>query len=145
MRNPLLITIHTLLVACLQVARADAASGSAPADEYFGPYKQSVLEIRNRLNDYDRRDDGSMLEASVPPYLDHLETAMLDWQRKYPQDPWLPGMFAHLVREYWRAGQVSSAQGLAALALMRSAYPDAEETTQTAALVFGSSQASSIR
>ncbi len=144
MRKTLLI-LSTLLVACLQAARADVTANSAPADEYFGPYKQSVLEIRNRLNDYDRRDDGSMLDPSVPPYLDHLQTAMVEWQRKYPQDPWLPGMFAHLVREYWRAGQVSSVHGLAALALLRSAYPDAQETSQTVSLVFGSSSVSSFK
>lgn len=144
MRKTLLI-LSTLLVACLQAARADVTANSAPADEYFGPYKQSVLEIRNRLNDYDRRDDGSMLDPSVPPYLDHLQAAMVEWQRKYPQDPWLPGMFAHLVREYWRAGQVSSAHGLAALTLLRSAYPDAEETSQAVSLVFGSSSVASFK
>lgn len=144
MRKTLLI-LSILLVAGLQAARADVAPNSAPADEYFGPYKQSVLEIRNRLNDYDRHDDGSMLDPSVPPYLDHLQTAMLEWQRKYPQDPWLPGMFAHLVREYWRAGQISSPHGLAALTLLRSAYPDAQETGETVSLVFGSSPVASFK
>jgi hypothetical protein len=42
------------------------------------------------------------------------------------------------MREYWRAGQVSSEHGMAALAFMRAAYPDATETTATVALIYGS-------
>jgi hypothetical protein len=136
-----LITLTILLVACLQVARADVNPNAAPADEYFGPYKQSILEICNRLNDYDIRDDGAMLDPSVPSYLDHLQLAILDWRSKYPRDPWLPKVFAHLIREYWRAGQASSDHGMAALATMRSTYPDAPETAATVSLVYGSNAA----
>ena len=42
------------------------------------------------------------------------------------------------MREYWRAGEVSSEHGMAALAFMRAAYPDASETTATVALIYGS-------
>jgi len=140
-----LSTLTILFVACLHVARADVTTAAppayvnteaAPADEYFGPYRQSVLEIRNRLNDYDMRDDSAMLDPSVPQYLDHLSVAILDWQRKYPRDPWLPRTFGHLLREYWRAGQVSSPGGLAALAAMRASYPDDAETVATVSLIF---------
>jgi len=135
MRKVLTI-LTTLLVVSLQAARADVNSNSAPADEYFGPYRQSVLEIRNRLNDCDVRDDQSMLDPDVPVYLDHLQLAMRDWQHRYPRDPWLPVMLGHLVREYWRAGQLSSERGMAALALMQSAYPDSAETAATVSLVY---------
>jgi hypothetical protein len=133
-----IVALTILFVACLQVARADVNTSAAPADEYFGPYNQSVLEIRNRLNDYDQCNMSTMLDPSVPAYLDHLQSAIVDWQRKYPRDPWLPRTFAHLVREYWRAGQASSPHGMAALAYMRAAYPDAAETAATVALVYGS-------
>jgi hypothetical protein len=136
-----LLAVTIALVICLQLARADAGpSAAAPADEYFGPYQQSVLEIRNRLNDYDRLDPRGMLDPSVAGYLDHLQLAIRDWQHKYPRDPWLPGTFAHLIREYWRAGQVSSETGAAAVAFMRAAYPDAAETAETVSLVYGSNQ-----
>jgi len=134
-----------LFVACLHVARADVTPASAPAyvnvaaapaDEYFGPYHQSILEIRNRLNDYDLRDDSAMLDPTVTQYLDQLSSAIRDWQHKYPTDPWLPRTFAHLLREYWRAGQVSSPGGLAALAAMRASYPDDAETVATVSLIF---------
>jgi hypothetical protein len=125
-------------VASLQVARADVNPNAAPADEYFGPYQQSVLEIRNRLNDYDQLAGHTMLDPSVGGYLDHLQLAIRDWQHKYPRDPWLPPILAHLMREYWRAGQASSPTGVAALAFMRSTYPDSAYTTQTVSLVYGS-------
>ena len=108
------LMLSLLFVASITVARADITN-SAPADEYFGPSKQSVLEIRNRLNDYDQRDPGAMLDPEVTSSLDHLQAAILDWQHQYPRDPWLPAMFSHLMREYWRAGQASSENGMAAL------------------------------
>ncbi len=66
-----LLTLAILLLVTSQVARADVSSSPAPADEYFGPYKQSVIEIRNRLNDYDALDPRAMLDPSVGGYLDH--------------------------------------------------------------------------
>lgn len=140
MRKVLLV-VSILLGACLQAARADANPNAAPADEYFGPAKQSVLEIRNRLNDFDKRDARSMLDPDVATYLDHLQLAIRDWQRQYPRDPWLPYELAHLVREYWRAGQVSGEQGTNALADLRSSYPDWPITNETVAMVYGSNHA----
>jgi hypothetical protein len=133
-----LLALSVLLVASIQIARAEVHSDAAPADAYFGPYRQSVLEIRNRLSEYDTREDPAMLDPSVPIYLNHLQIAIVDWEHKYPRDPWLPGTFAHLIREYCRAGQASSADDLAALAVMRSAYPNAVETAASVLLVYGS-------
>jgi len=133
-----LLAVAILFVASVQAARADVNPNAAPADEYFGPYQQSILEIRNRLDYYDRGDASAMLDPSVPTSLDHLQLAIRDWQAKYPHDPWLAQMLAHLVREYWRAGQSSSQQGMAALADLRSSYPDAPVTASTVALIYGS-------
>ncbi len=136
-----LLTLAILLMVSSQVARADVSSSPAPADEYFGPYKQSVIEIRNRLSDYDALDPRAMLDPSVGGYLDHLQVAVRDWQQKYPRDPWLPRIWAHLIREYWRAGQSSSRPGMAALSTMRTTFPDAPETSATISLVYGSNRA----
>jgi hypothetical protein len=136
-----LLTLAILLLVTSQVARADVSSGPAPADEYFGPYKQSVIEIRNRLNDYDALDPRAMLDPSVGGYLDHVQVAVRDWQQKYPRDPWLPRIWAHLIREYWRAGQCSSRPGMAALSMMRTTFPDSPETSATISLVYGSNRA----
>ncbi len=140
MRKVLLV-VTVLLVACIQAARADVNANAAPADEYFGPSQQSVLEIRNRLSDFDQRGERAMLDPSVSASLDHLQLAIRDWQQKYPSDPWLPSALAHLVREYWRAGQASSQPGMAALADLRTAYPNAPETGETVALIYGSNGA----
>lgn len=78
-----------------------ALSRMAPADEYFGRMKESILEIRNRLDDLDRLADdevsGRMRE------LDDLRDAIHDWQHKYPRDPWLPRMIERLQHDYQRA------------------------------------------
>jgi hypothetical protein len=134
-----LVTLCMLFVVCSQAARAETTSNAAPADEYFGPAQQSVLEIRNRLDNYDARDAQAMLDPGVAPSLNHLQIAILDWQHKYPRDPWLPRMLSHLMREYWRAGQASSDQGLIVLSLMRSSYSDSPWTTATIAMIFASS------
>ena len=62
----------------------------APADEYFGRQKMSILEVGNRLRDMSR-----CLRSPSPNTRDILHTAqmtedaMRDWARKYPSDPWL--------------------------------------------------------
>jgi len=114
-----------------------ASSRSAPADEYFGPHHHSILEIRNRLRDLDRKSDAEMLAPDVVIGLDDLDVSIVDWQRAYPADPWLPDMFAELMHAYQRADDVSSPRAMAALALMRSAYPDAPETSATVAAIYG--------
>jgi hypothetical protein len=138
MMRTALATLCILFVTCAQVVRADTISDAAPADEYFGPTQQSVLEIRNRLDDYDSRDNGAMLDPKTTSSLNHLELAIFDWQHKYPRDPWLPRMLSHLVREYWRAGETSSDGGSVALALMRTTYSDSPWTTATVAIMAGS-------
>jgi hypothetical protein len=80
------------------------ASGPAPADEYFGPFKESVLEIRNRLVAFER-DTGWDLARHVRA-IDNLEVTIEDWYRRYPRDPWIPGFASRLVRVYGRAHAV---------------------------------------
>lgn len=86
-----------LLIAATLCANASARARLAPADEYFGRTKMSVLEIRNRIHDLERRQD-----ASVPHDAGLTEDAIRDWQRKYPGDPWLPKDIASLARIYSR-------------------------------------------
>lgn len=110
---------------------------SAPADEYFGPHHQSILEIRNRLNRMDERSDGEMLEPNIVTELDDINTSILDWHRQYPADPWLPRTFARLLRSYHRAGAASTPRAIAALELMRRTYPNSEETARAVAMIYG--------
>lgn len=62
----------------------------APADEYFGRLKMSILGIRNQLHDLSLRlqfapDKGEDVLGSAVM----VEDAMRDWEHKYPADPWL--------------------------------------------------------
>ncbi|HEV3154209.1 MAG TPA: hypothetical protein VGZ02_10430 [Candidatus Baltobacteraceae bacterium] len=62
----------------------------APADEYFGRQKMSILEIGNRLRDLNIRC--AYHDRNVPDMLHSAsmaEDAMRDWHAKYPADPWL--------------------------------------------------------
>src|SRR5579872_6853116 len=72
------------------VAMHVVLSDMAPADEYFGRFKMSILEIRNRLDAMDRKLDEEMLRPGTIQELDNLRNAILDWKHKYPRDPWLP-------------------------------------------------------
>ena len=77
------------------------ASSVAPADEYFGPFKESILEIRNRLIAFER--DSSWDLARRVRAIDNVELAIDDWYHKYPRDPWIAEFSARLVRVYGRA------------------------------------------
>jgi hypothetical protein len=63
----------------------------APADEYFGRLKMSILGVRSKVKDLG-------LDADVHPEHDAailstalwVEDAMRDWSKKYPYDHWLP-------------------------------------------------------
>lgn len=68
-------------------ARQSWPAGSAPADEYFGPQHHSILDIRNRLRDLDRKSDEAMLAPNVVIGLDDLEVSLADWQHRYESDP----------------------------------------------------------
>jgi hypothetical protein len=73
----------------------------APADEYFGRLKMSILGIRNQLHDlalrvqYAPEKSGDVLGSAG-----FVEDAISDWEHKYPSDPWLPRNVFLLERLY---------------------------------------------
>jgi hypothetical protein len=112
-------------------------SGPAPADEYFGPHHQSILEIRNRLDRMDAKSDRELVDSNAVVELDDVAASISDWRAQYPQDPWLPRTYARLLRTYHRAGASSSDRAVAMLNEMKGAYPDAPETAAVIAMTFG--------
>jgi hypothetical protein len=76
--------------AMLAPAMAQDTQGLAPADEYFGHYKLSVLGIANTI-----RDAGTRLDSGTDPHtmmsgpLDFVSDAIKDWESQYPADPWI--------------------------------------------------------
>ena len=85
-------------------SQAAAHSKVAPADEYFGKLKMSILGIRNTI-----KDVGANIEIdparweSLVNKADFTEDALHDWQHKYPADTWLPKMVFALERMYAKA------------------------------------------
>ncbi|MDP9017534.1 MAG: hypothetical protein M3N19_04370 [Candidatus Eremiobacteraeota bacterium] len=96
----------------------------APADEYFGHLKMSILGIRNTLKDLAQKAD---YNPSNPEQIfgtaAFTEDALHEWEQKYPRDPWLAKTVAGLVHMY---AKVPTAQGRAkmhaALAWLTSRY-----------------------
>ena len=73
----------------------------APADEYFGKLKMSILGIRNTIRDVGLRIDADSLHASnLMGGLPLCEDAIHDWEKKYPRDSWIPGTLFSLERLY---------------------------------------------
>src|SRR5215469_10736504 len=96
-----------LIAASLAVATARADShAAAPADEYFGPFKESILGIRNHIVDFERKADTELSDAVRG--MDNVEIALEDWHRKYPHDSWLPGFLDRMVHVYGRAHLLQS-------------------------------------
>jgi hypothetical protein len=89
-----------LLPAC---AAAHAHSRLAPADEYFGRQKMSILGIRNALRETLTRINFSpgSAELQLRACLS-IENSLEDFGRKYPGDTWLPGMVHDLEGLYGR-------------------------------------------
>ena len=74
----------------------------APADEYFGRLKLSILGIRNTIKDMGLKADADPAHAagSVMGAVALCEDAMRDWEKKYPADTWIPPAIMSLERLY---------------------------------------------
>jgi hypothetical protein len=97
----------------------------APADEYFGKLKLSILGIRNTIKDQGLKVDvdpgnaGSTFNAIAL-----TEDAIHDWEHKYPCDTWIPGSIFALEHFYTK---IHTADGVrhvhAAFAWLTHDYP----------------------
>ena len=97
----------------------------APADEYFGKLKMSILGIRNTIKDQGLRVDVDPDKA--PTTLNAIaltEDAMRDWQKKYPCDSWIPGTIYALEHFYLKIHTNDGVKHVhAAFAWLRHDYP----------------------
>ena len=81
----------TALKAAPVSAQTHRHSAVAPADEYFGRLKMSILGVRNQLKDlatkvsFNPDRGGDQMGAALM-----VEDAIRDWEHKYPHDSWLP-------------------------------------------------------
>ena len=82
------------------VARAPKCK-VAPADEYFGKLKLSILGIRNTIKDQGLKVDVDPDRAdSTFNAIALTEDAIHDWEHKYPCDSWIPGSIFALEHFY---------------------------------------------
>jgi hypothetical protein len=92
------------------VAHRSAPCRVAPADEYFGRLKMSILGIRNTIKDQGLRIDVDSSRANdTLKGMALTEDAIHDWQHKYPCDSWLPGTIFALEHFY---GKIHTAYGV---------------------------------
>ena len=93
------------------VAHAAPKIKVAPADEYFGHLKMSILGIRNTLKDLAMKADYNPANPEqIFGSAGFAEEALREWEHKYPGDPWLAKTVAGLVHMYSR---VPTTQGRA--------------------------------
>jgi hypothetical protein len=109
-------------------AQTTQAPTIAPLDEYFGQSSESVLEIRNRIIAVETKSDGDARTTDTVAAIDYFEEALVDWQHKYPADPWVADALSRTVRCYARAGVAGSAHALEVYAVLTKMYPKSPAT-----------------
>jgi hypothetical protein len=72
---------------------------SAPGDEYFGRMKMSYLGINNTFHDDLIRAGAYTTDPKIISHISFADEALLDWAKKYPNDP-------QLARSYFLAFQM---------------------------------------
>lgn len=136
----LVVSAIALLLVLFSARTASASfSDEAPADEYFGPFKVSVLEIRNRLTRFEGEQNGELATAGSIHGIDAVETAIEDWHRRYPRDSWLPGFLGRIVRVYVRAQAGGNMHARHAYVMLVSEYhatPQARDARRVARRMF---------
>ncbi len=90
-------------------SRQSSISLLAPADEYFGPLKLSILGIRNTIHDLGARYDVNH-EIGRQTFTSALltEKAIHDWEHRYPRDGQVPKAIYLLQRLYTKVLTVES-------------------------------------
>ncbi len=103
-------------------------AGPAPADEYFGRLKMSILGIRNQLAHLSREaeqnpEDGDGIVATMQL----TEDSVKEWEQHYPSDPWLEKTVYGLVHVYAKIpGESAHESAVRTLAWLLSKYPQSE-------------------
>lgn len=111
-------------------AKPRAKCRIAPADEYFGRLKMSILGIRNVIKDQGLKIDVAPENGpSSFATMALTEDALHDWQHKYPCDSWLPGTIYALEHFYAKIHTSAGVQRVhAVFAWLRHDFPRANIT-----------------
>jgi len=121
----LLLLVAVLLVTGTAAWADTVKSKVAPADEYFGRLKMSVLGIANTIKDMRLR---VVADADKTPSifgsLAMVEDAIRDWERKYPRDSWVAkDLYALEVTYLTAPGERAHAMAIRTEAWLHRDYP----------------------
>ncbi len=105
-------------------AKRPAPITVAPADEYFGRLKMSILGIRNTLKDLAQKAEYNPANPEqIFGTAAYAEESLHEWEHRYPADPWLAKSVAGLVHMYSRVPTAAGrAKMHAALAWLEGRY-----------------------
>ena len=101
----------------------------APADEYFGRLKLSILGIRNTIKDDGLKVDADPTQGSgIVNHCLLAEDALHDWETKYPRDTWIPRSIFTLERLYAKVdSDAARAKARATMAWLVHDFPASPE------------------
>jgi hypothetical protein len=84
-------------------ASATPRSSKAPADEYFGRLKMSILGLRHEVDALAKRyDERTIADDDLMHDAGFIEDGIDHWRMTYPRDPWLPQTSFHLAELYMK-------------------------------------------
>jgi hypothetical protein len=117
--------MRTLVFLAMLTAAAQAGTGNAPADQYFGKMSMSTLRIRYEIMQLRPRYETHKL---LPEEAQHLlvldEGSFYAWAAAYPQDAWLAStgyMMAQLYEEL--PGTDARDRAIRALTYVKTHFP----------------------
>ena len=119
---PALFAVLFLPLGALAQTAPSSHSAIAPVDEYFGTTGESILEIRNRIAAVEAKPDTEARTTDAVAAIDFFEDALIDWQHKYPADPWVADALSRAVRCYARAGVATNAHAFEIYAILEKTY-----------------------
>jgi hypothetical protein len=101
-------TLAPVLIIAPVMSSIAHRQAKAPADEYFGRYKISILGVRNVIYDVDARSENASEDAAAGMCrkLILAEEALRDWQTKYPDDTWIPKFGYAMMKDYEKIDSV---------------------------------------
>ena len=80
-------------------ASATPKPSKAPADQYFGQLKMSILGLRHQIDALGKRyDERTISDDDLLHDARFIEDGIERWRLAYPRDPWLPLTSFHLAQ-----------------------------------------------
>lgn len=136
--RPLAAVVLATVTLCPHLAEARSKSvvvetvpiwAYAPADEYFGPLKMSILGVNNAIVNVKRRQHDGVMSDDTSAALAQVRLSIRDCQQKYPRDPWVARATFALATTYAAFSDARARRRAGdTAAWLASSYPRSTET-----------------